>query len=67
VTSQSGSEDFYPFADIEYRAVSGQEIVDDPEVDEGVLINPTVRPGSHQHHDQGDQQRPPRQAILGPA
>ncbi len=59
--------DLDPFADVEDRAVAGQQIVDDPEVDEGVLVDPAVGPGADQDDDQRDQHRPPRTDSPAPA
>ena len=39
--------------------VPGQQVVDDAEVDEGVLVDPPVGPGADQDDGQGDEHRPP--------
>ena len=52
--------DLHPLPHVEDGAVAGQQIVDDAEVDEGVLVHPPVDPGPHQHDHQGHQHRPPR-------
>ncbi len=51
--------DLDPLPHVEDRAVPGQEVVDDPEVDEGVLVHPPVGPGPDEHDGQRDQHRPP--------
>jgi hypothetical protein len=43
----------HPFADVEHRSVAGQQIADDPEVDECVFLHPPVVPGADEDDDQG--------------
>ncbi len=50
-----------PLTEVEDQAVPGQQVVDDPEVDEGVLVHPSVRPGPDQDDDHRDHHRPPAQ------
>ncbi len=56
--------DLDPLAEVEDEAVAGQQVVDDPEVDEGVLVDPPVEPGAHQHDDQRG--RGPATTASGP-
>ena len=49
----------HPLAEVVHQSVAGQQIVDDPEVDEGVLVDPPVDPGPDQHHRHRYEDRPP--------
>ncbi len=58
--------DLDPFSDVEDRSTAGQQVVDDPEVDEGVLLDPTVGPCSGDDDDQRHRHHRPREQLINP-
>ena len=54
------------FAGVEHRAVPGEDLVDDAQVDERVLVHPAVLPTADRDHERGNVRRRGR-AESGPA
>jgi hypothetical protein len=60
--------DLDPLPDVEDRTAASENVVDDPEVDEGVLGDPTAGPRANDNDDGGggDERNPGQvQALLG--